>query len=60
MNKYCRITSSHGGSYVQPYSDIRQALDGELDGLSEGEKLTVEFVDITDEEYRQLPEFKGH
>lgn len=58
--KYVRI-SLHGGSgYVQPVDKLAAAWDGELDDADVGDKWTVEVVDITDEEYKQLPDFAGH
>lgn len=30
-----------------------------LDGMSEGEKATIQWVGMTDEEYENLPEYEG-
>lgn len=59
---YVKIKLHGGNSYIQPINELHTALDGELDCLLAGEKitLTLEPVDITDEEYLNLPEFSGH
>lgn len=57
---YIRITLDGGGSYVQPMDDVLEALDAELDVLPVGDKLTIEIIEMSDDEYRRLPEFRGH
>ena len=60
--KYIKIKLHGGGSYTQPTTALLEALDGELDGIEVGEKITIDLepVEITDEEYSNLPEFTGH
>jgi len=61
-HKYVKITLHGGNSYIQPVPDLPTAIDGELDGVPIGEKITLslEPVELTDEEYNNLPEFMGH
>jgi len=61
ITKYIKIRL-HGGGYIQPIEELTTALDGELDGLSTGERITLDFepIDMTEEEYNELPEFAGH
>jgi hypothetical protein len=61
-NRYIKIKLHGGGSYIQPALEILNAIDGELDGLEIGDKITIdlELVEMTDEEYNKLPEFTGH
>lgn len=60
--KYVRIKLHGGNSYIQPIEELHTALDGELSDLSCGQSATLTFepVDLTDEEYKNLPEFEGH
>lgn len=60
-SKYIRITNVEAdGSYIQPVAELMQALDGELDDLSEPVNLKFEAVERTDEEYENLPDFPGY
>lgn len=61
---YIKITRSDtDGSYIQPLDDIQYAIDAELDGAAEwgepGTKITLELVEMSEEEYEALPEFTG-
>ena len=60
--KYIKIKLHGGNSYIQPVLDILTAIDGELDGLEIGDKITIDLepVEMTNEEYNKLPEFTGH
>ena len=60
--KYIKIKLHGGNSYIQPILDLLTAIDGELDGLEIGDKITIDLepVEMTDEEYNKLPEFTGH
>lgn len=54
--KYIRVTMpdrSHFTSSVEMF-DVTM-----LDGMSEGEKATIQWVGMTDEEYENLPEYEG-
>lgn len=59
---YIQITIHGGGSYIQPLNEIHQAIDGELEGLMVGDKITLDFemVELEQEEYDNLMEFAGH
>lgn len=63
-HKYIKIKLHGGSSYIQPATslDIANALDCELDGLKAGESVTLDIgpVEMTDKEYKNLPEFDGH
>ena len=60
-SKYIKITNIEAdGSYIQPTSEIFNAIDGELDDLSQPTTLRFEVIEITDEEYEALPEFAGY
>jgi hypothetical protein len=60
--RHVKIKLHGGGVYIQPVSEILNAIDGELDGVELGDKITIDFepVELTDEEYNNLPEFMGH
>jgi len=60
--KYVKVKLHGGASYIQPIKDLHQVLDGELADISFGQKITLTFepVNMTDEEYENLPEFEGH
>jgi len=60
--RYLKIALHGGGSYVQPLSQVHQAIDGELDGLQVGDKITLDFelIEMTEDEYENLAEFAGH
>jgi len=58
--KFVRIKLDGGGSYVQPITFLDQILSGEIDNMDTGDKLTLEMIELTQEEYEKLPEFTGH
>jgi hypothetical protein len=51
-----------GGHYAQQRKDMHNAIDGEIDGMEQGDEiiLTITRMDMTQEEYDSLPEFTGH
>jgi hypothetical protein len=58
--KYLKITRPReGGSYIQPINEIANAIDGEFDGAEAGEKICLELVEMSDEEFEALPDFAG-
>jgi len=63
---FAKITLCDHGSYVQKLDDLARAIEGELDciirspKLADAVTLTVEAVEMTQEEYEALPEFTGH
>lgn len=60
-SKYVKITNIEGqGSYIQKTGEIQDAIDGELDDLSEPVTLKFEAVEMTDEQYEALPDFAGY
>lgn len=59
-NKYVKIKVHDGSSYIQPLSELHQALDGELDDFHPGRKITIEIINVSKEDYEKLPEFTGH
>ena len=62
MEKYVKITLLGGSSYIQPLKELRNAIDGEIDGLEECGKITLTFemVSMTKKDYEELPDFSGH
>jgi hypothetical protein len=60
--KFVRIKLHGGGTYVQPVSELANALEGELDGVEIGQAAVIEFtpVEMTQHEYDRLPAFSGH
>lgn len=58
--KYIKITKPGYGSYIQPFDELHQALDGELAGIETEITLVFEPINMTDEEYKNLPEFEGY
>jgi hypothetical protein len=66
---YALIKVGDLGSYVQPISQVAKlstAIENEIDGnfeaLEVGESLTLKItrIEMTDEEYKKLPEFEGY
>jgi hypothetical protein len=60
---YAKISRKDMGSYIQPLNLLWDAIDAELDGVEEwaevGEGFSIEFVEMTQEEYDNLDEFMG-
>lgn len=61
--KYVKISRSDvSGSYTQQINEIEQAVNGEFDDIRDmevGTKVILEVVEMTEEEYNNLPEFMG-
>jgi len=60
--RYVKITRGDmSGSYVEPYTprDVMNVIDGEFSDAELGEKITLELIEMTEEEYDALPEFQG-
>jgi len=61
--KFAKIYREGYGSYIQPLNLLKDALSGEFDGVEEyaevGDKLTIEIIEMPEEEYDKLPEFEG-
>ena len=61
--KYIQISRSDvDGYYIQPFSDINGAIEGEFDGIEHmkpGTSVTLTVVEMSEEEYSNLSEFTG-
>ena len=53
------MIDSYSSYYVAEKNELCYALDGELDGISTGDKIILEVVEMTEEEFQNLPEFEG-
>ena len=51
-----------GGRYAVPYDEIAENVLYELMNIKDEKKITItfEYIELTDEEYNNLPEFTGH
>lgn len=56
--KITRVGAEIGG-YIVPLLELSSFLDDEFSGVTEGDKITLEVVYMTDEEYAKLSEFEG-
>jgi len=60
---YAKISRDGMGHYIQPLESLMEALDGEFDGVEQyaevGDKLTITFVEMSEEDYDKLEEFIG-
>lgn len=63
MKKYIKVTRNDAdGSYIQPFNELHQIIDGEFDGfeyIEPGTSITLEVIELADGEYESLPEFAG-
>ncbi len=59
--KYIKVTRPRTGPgfYIQPWSELLSAIDGELNSAEVGEKIILQVVKLTDEQFDSLPEFAG-
>ena len=59
--KFIRVTRPDlgGGGYTQKIDGASDLIDAEFDGAEIGEKIVLELVEMTQEEYDALPEFTG-
>lgn len=49
------------GLYVQQPNEVLNAIGGELNcDIETGTKIVLEVVELTEDEYNQLPEFRGY
>jgi hypothetical protein len=58
--KFFEITLEGGGTYIQPITEIHNAIDGEFCDADIGTKLTIKLIEMDENEYKNLPEFSGH
>ena len=60
---YAKISLKGGNTYTQPLDQLDVFLD-EIDEAAENESVgeiwTLELIEMTEEEYNNLPEFDGH
>ena len=59
MMEYAKITLSVGATYTQPLDSLDVLVEEIQNGMV-GEVWTVEIVQMTEEEYAELPDFDGH
>jgi hypothetical protein len=62
MAKYLRITRPDeypNQSYMMPVKDADIIIEGEFCDAQIGEKITLELVELDEEEYNKAPEFMG-
>jgi hypothetical protein len=59
MMKYIKIIRNGHGGYIQPLHEMANAIDGEFDGSEIGDTITLKLVEMSEEEYENLPEFTG-
>jgi len=57
---FVKVTVEGGGTYLQPFDQISNIIDGEFCDAEPGTKVTLEIVERTKREYDRLPEFDGH
>lgn len=60
---YAKISREDNGSYIQPLESIMDALDAEFDGVEQwaevGDRISITFVEMSEEDYGKLEEFSG-
>jgi hypothetical protein len=64
IKRYYKITRSDcQGSYIKEDFNIKNALDAELFGMLEyssvGDYITITVIEMDEEEFNELEEFKG-
>jgi len=57
--KYVRIHLIDHGTYIQPFDELNVVLD-ELQEGEIGDRWELEIIEMREEDYTALPEFKGH
>ncbi len=57
--EYIKIGRDDMGFYLMPIAAAWTIIEAEFDGSDEGDKITLEKVLMTEEEYKKLPEFMG-
>lgn len=56
--KYYKVKTENEEAYVIRESDLKAVLS-DLSEMDEGEKMTITVVNMSDEDYDNLPEFEG-
>jgi hypothetical protein len=63
MSKFIKVTRSDlPGSYTQRWAEIASAIAAELEDANEyepGTVISLEVIEMDEEEYEKLPEFQG-
>lgn len=59
MKKYVRIHLIDHGAYIQPFDELNIVLDELREGAI-GDRWELEIIEMREEDYAALPEFKGH
>ena len=45
--------------YIQPIENLHTAMDDEFYDAEEGDRVTLEFIEISYDEFENLPDFEG-
>lgn len=59
MEQFVRIFLVGGGVYVQPLDELHHVLD-EIKESEPGSEWHIKMIEMTQEDYDNLPEFTGH
>ncbi len=59
MEQFVRISLVGGGIYIQPLDELINLLD-EIKDAEAGEEWHIQKIEMTKEDYEDLPEFMGH
>jgi hypothetical protein len=54
-----RVTRADYPGTSCTYRDAQTAIDAEFDGAEVGDKVTIEMIEMTEDEFDNLPEFEG-
>lgn len=57
--KYVQVSLDGMIGYTQPLSAVSTAIEADFDCAELGTKLTLELVEMTEEQFENLPEFDG-
>jgi hypothetical protein len=58
--KYLKIKRFNArGSYIQPMGAIQDIIDSEFSDSEIGDRIILELVEMTEDEYNKIPEFMG-
>jgi hypothetical protein len=60
FKKYAKLKLHGGGSYIMEFSELHDAIDGELADQDAGTKITIEIVSIPPDRFERMSEFDGH
>ena len=57
--EYIKLTLASGDSVFMELTELPDCVQSETINLDEGEKMIIELVKMTPEEFEALPEFEG-